>query len=100
MELDIREIRDRGGKEERLFIKVLQDCNLNDFIVYDETLDEEGNKSNIWKSRKVNTYLYEYIKERTERVHWMMTRQFAIICTGALMMKFLSLTNQVILFIW
>ena len=84
MELDIREIRDRGGKEERLFIKVLQDCNLNDFIVYDETLDEEG----------------KYIKERTERVHWMMTRQFAIICTGALMMKFLSLTNQVILFIW
>lgn len=48
MELDIREIRDHGGKEERLFIKVLQDCNLNDFIIYDETIDEEGNKSNIW----------------------------------------------------
>lgn len=48
MELDIREIRDRGGKEERLFIKVLEDCDLSNFIVYDETYDEKGNKSNIW----------------------------------------------------
>ncbi len=48
MELAIREIRDRGEKEERLFIKVLEDCDLSNFIVYDETYDEKGNKSNIW----------------------------------------------------
>lgn len=48
MELDIREIRDRGSKNERLFIKVLEDCDLSKFIVYDETYDKEGNKSNIW----------------------------------------------------
>lgn len=48
MELKISGIRDRGGKDERIFIKVLEDCNLGDFIIYDETFDEGGNKSNIW----------------------------------------------------
>lgn len=48
MELKIVGIRDRGEKDERLFIEVVADCNLGDFIVYDETFDAEGNKSNIW----------------------------------------------------
>ncbi len=48
MELKISEIRDRGEKEERIFITVLKDCNLGDYIIYDETFDESGNKSNIW----------------------------------------------------
>ena len=48
MELKIVEIRDRGEKKERIFIEVLGDCNLHDFIVYDETFDEDGKKSNVW----------------------------------------------------
>ena len=48
MELKIKGIRDQGKKDERLFIEVMADCNLGDFIVYDETFDANGNKSNIW----------------------------------------------------
>ena len=48
MELKIKAIRDRGEKDERLFIEVMEDCSLGDFIVYDETFDANGNKSNLW----------------------------------------------------
>ena len=48
MELKILKIQDRGTKDERIFIKILDDCNIGKFIVHDETFDEEGNKSNIW----------------------------------------------------
>ena len=48
MELKIDSIRNRGEKGERLFIEVLEDCDLGDFILYDETFDADGNKSNVW----------------------------------------------------
>lgn len=47
MKIKIIEIRKPGTKEERVFMKVMQKCNLSDFIVYDETFDDEGEPSNL-----------------------------------------------------
>ena len=46
MKLAIDRIIDNGKASERVLIKVLDDCNLNNYILYDETFDEEGNPSN------------------------------------------------------
>ena len=40
MKIKIIEIRKPGTKQERVFMKVMQKCNLSDFIVYDETFDD------------------------------------------------------------
>ena len=47
MKIKIIEIRKPGTKDERVFMKVMQKCNLSDFIVYDETFDDEGEPSNL-----------------------------------------------------
>lgn len=46
MKLRIDKIIDNGKDNERVLIKVLDDCNLNNYILYDETFDEDGNPSN------------------------------------------------------
>lgn len=47
MELQIIEIRDASEKDERIFMKVTEKCNLSNYLIYDETLDAEGNPSNL-----------------------------------------------------
>ncbi len=46
MKLRIDKIIDNGKDNERVLIEVLDDCNLNNYILYDETFDEDGNPSN------------------------------------------------------
>ena len=46
MKLSIVGIKDNGTDDERVLIKVEEDCNLNKYILYDETFDEKGNPSN------------------------------------------------------
>lgn len=48
MNLKIVEIRGAGTKEERIFLKAEGNCNLGNYLVYDETYDEEGNPSNLF----------------------------------------------------
>lgn len=47
MELQIIEIRDASEKEERIFMKATEKCNLSNYLIYDETFDAEGNPSNL-----------------------------------------------------
>lgn len=47
MDLKIQEILDRGNDEERIVLNVLEDCNLNRYLVLDTTFDEHGDISNI-----------------------------------------------------
>lgn len=47
MELQIIEIRDASEKNERIFMKATERCNLSNYLIYDETFDEEGNPSNL-----------------------------------------------------
>lgn len=47
MKIKIIEIREAGKKDERVFMKVLEDCNLSNYIIYDETYDEDGEPSNL-----------------------------------------------------
>ena len=46
MKLSIVGIKENGTENERVLIKVEEDCNLKNYILYDETFDEEGNPSN------------------------------------------------------
>lgn len=46
MRLRIVDIRANSTDDERVLIKVEEDCNLKNYILYDETFDEEGNPSN------------------------------------------------------
>ena len=47
MELQIIEIRNAAEKEERIFMKATEKCNLSNYLIYDETFDAEGNPSNL-----------------------------------------------------
>lgn len=46
MKLSIVGIKDNGTEDERVLIKVEEDCNLNKYILFAETFDENGNPSN------------------------------------------------------
>ena len=46
MDLQLINISDRDNDDERLIIKVIRKCNLNEYIVIDTTFDEEGIVSN------------------------------------------------------
>ena len=46
MNLEIRNVADNATDEERVVLYVLADCNLNDYLLFDSTYDEEGKISN------------------------------------------------------
>lgn len=46
MNLEIRKVADNATDEERVVLYALADCNLNDYLLFDSTYDEEGNISN------------------------------------------------------
>ena len=46
MKIKIQEIKDRGNDEERIVLRVLEDCNLGRYLVLDTTFDKNGNISN------------------------------------------------------
>lgn len=48
MKLSICKVNDNGKDTEYVLLKVEEDCNLSNYILYDETFDEEGNLSNKW----------------------------------------------------
>lgn len=51
MDLQLIRIADRGNDNERLIMRAVRKCNLNEYIVLDTTYDEEGIVSN--KNRHV-----------------------------------------------
>lgn len=71
MELEIFKVRNKGEQKEEIIIKVLEDCNLSDFIIYDETFDSSGNESNVWphmyRFAPCNVKADEYIVLRTHK---------------------------------
>ena len=46
MDVKISRILDRGTDKERLVLKVLRNCNMNEYVVFDTTFDENGVVSN------------------------------------------------------
>ena len=54
MKIKIQEIKDRGNDEERIVLRVLEDCNLCRYLVLDTTFDKDGNISN--KNRHVYAF--------------------------------------------
>ncbi|MCD7923604.1 MAG: hypothetical protein LUI85_02465 [Bacteroides sp.] len=60
MNVKIVDLRDLNSKDERILLKVLKDCNIGEYILFDTTYDGDGNPSNIFRhcyifpSKKVN----------------------------------------------
>lgn len=46
MDLEIRRIKNAGTVEECLVLRVKEDCNSGDYLVFDETYNEDGSVSN------------------------------------------------------
>lgn len=46
MDVKISGILDQGTDKERLVLKVLRNCNMNEYVVFDTTFDENGVVSN------------------------------------------------------
>lgn len=46
MDIELVNIVNAGEEYEYLLLKVNKDCNLNKFLVYDTTFDQDGNVSN------------------------------------------------------
>ena len=46
MKIETQKIKDRGNDEERIILRVLEDCNLCRYLVLDTTFDKDGNISN------------------------------------------------------
>ena len=47
MDLKVINIRDAGEDKERVLIRVLNDCNLNGYMIIDNTYDDNGQISNV-----------------------------------------------------
>ncbi len=48
MKLQISQVLYPGTEQEKVLLYAEEDCNLSNYILYDETFDEEGNPSNKW----------------------------------------------------
>lgn len=70
MDLEIVRIKAPGTEDERILMRAVNNCNLGDYLVYDETFDDEGNPSNLMPHmlRFDNLYLEkgEHVSLRTQ----------------------------------
>lgn len=71
MDLKIIKIADCGDDNEKLIIQAVNKCNLNEYIVFDTTFDEEGIVSN--KHRHV--YVMPDIEVNTGDFVWLYTKE-------------------------
>ena len=71
MDLKLIKIADRGNDNERLIMRAVRKCNLNEYIVLDTTYDEEGIVSN--KHRHV--YIMPNIDVNEGDFIWLYTRE-------------------------
>lgn len=77
MNLEIRNVADNATDEERVVLYVLADCNLNDYLLFDSTYDEEGKISNkhrhlfVFPDQQVKKgdYIRIYTKEGNNHTH-------------------------------
>lgn len=72
MDLQIIKVADNGDLEkERVIIKVLKDCLISWYLIFDNTYNEDGTLSNLWRhlyifpKRRVNAgdYIWLYTKD-------------------------------------
>lgn len=61
MNLEIERVADNANDEERVVLYVLEDCNLNWYLLFDSTYDENGNVSN--KHRHMYVFPDQQVKK-------------------------------------
>ena len=73
MDLKLIQIADRGTDLERLILKAIRKCNINEYIVLDTTFDENGIVSNkhrhVYIMPDINVdegdYIWLYIRRKS-----------------------------------
>lgn len=77
MNLKLIKIRNVSGADERVVIKILQKCDVSQYLLFDQTYDEEGIQSNkhrhvyVFPDIQVNKgdYICLYTKKGTYYTH-------------------------------
>lgn len=60
MDIQILKVKDAGNiEDERIIFKVDNDCNINWYLIFDNTFDEDGNLSNVWR----HLYIFHLLAE-------------------------------------
>lgn len=71
MHLQVLKVRDAGDLDnERIILKAIKACEISWYILFDNTYDEEGNLSNLWrhmyifpkKQLKAGDFIWLYTK--------------------------------------
>ena len=71
MDLKLIKIADRGNDNERLIMRAVRKCNLNEYIVLDTTYDEDGIVSNKYR----HVYIMPDINVNEGDFIWLFTRE-------------------------
>lgn len=71
MDIQILKVKDAGKiEDERIILKVERDCNINWYLLFDNTFDEAGNLSNLWR----HLYIFPNIEVKAGDFIWLYTK--------------------------
>lgn len=71
MNIELIRIADRGNDNERLIMRAVRECNLNEYIVLDTTYDEDGTVSN----KLCHVFIFPNINVNEGDFIWLYTRE-------------------------
>ena len=71
MHLQILKVRDQGDLEnERIILKASKDCEISWYILFDNTYDDDGELSNLWR----HMYIFPKIQVKAGDFIWLYTK--------------------------
>ncbi len=71
MQLQILKVRDAGDLEnERIILKANQTCEISWYILFDNTYDDDGNISNLWR----HMYIFPKIEVKAGDFIWLYSK--------------------------
>lgn len=71
MDILIIKVKDAGNIEsERIILKVERDCNINWYLLFDNTFDEKGNLTNLWR----HLYIFPNLEVKSGDFIWLYTK--------------------------
>lgn len=74
MSFQILKIKDAGDLDnERVILKANKDCEISWYLLFDNTYDEQGNLSNLWR----HMYIFPKINMKAGDFVWLFTKKGA-----------------------
>lgn len=77
MDIQILKVKDAGNiEDERIIFKVDNDCNINWYLIFDNTFDEDGRLSNVWR----HLYIFPNLNVKAGDFIWLYTKSGTNFC--------------------